>query len=223
MGSQRVIYNWARDTHTLNIGWEVFFLCSFPSPPKENPSPSPVMFLGAAGCFSPTISPAPGKQVAVLRAPKSSLWVTLWWGSGLFLELSGYPCKYKWQTSGSMMDRGCVSTASCCFITLSGFSTLLWLPESGELILCTPAKCLCFTLSRTPPPFASLQPLLSTWTGRTTLPLPPATRTCVFTSADSAATTPSKCSSDTVRLSPDCGDSGSQKVCGKLGNRLVSA
>ena len=152
-----------------------------------------------------------------------SLWVTLWWGSGLFLELSGYPCKYKWQTSGSMMDRGCVSTASCCFITLSGFSTLLWLPESGELILCTPAKCLCFTLSRTPPPFASLQPLLSTWTGRTTLPLPPATRTCVFTSADSAATAPSKCSRDTVRLSPDCGDSGSQKVCGKLGNRLVSA
>ena len=69
MGSQRVRYNW--ETHTLNIGWEVFFLWSLPSPPKESPSLSLVMFLGTTVCFSPAVSPAPGEGVAVCsRHPK---------------------------------------------------------------------------------------------------------------------------------------------------------
>lgn len=164
-----------------------------------------------------------GASCCVLGAPKASLWVTLWWGSALFLEPSGHPCKYKQQTSGSVMDRGCVGTANVALITLSGFSTLLLPPLSQ---LSSVHTCSMPVSSPLPHPSAlgfSAAPALDVdWQNNTTF-ASCSTDMCIHVCRLGCDRPVKTFQGHTVSGSPDCGASGSRKVCGELGNRLVSA
>lgn len=169
----------------------------FCSPTKKNPSPSPVMSLGVAGCFSLPSHLHQGVSCCGSGHPKHHFGITLgdtWWGSVSFWSCLVILADRNGRLRVCDGPRLCWHCAVLLYHTVPGFSALLLLPESAELCAHLLNGCVAPASPPSAPCF-SAAPARRDWQNNTTLP--PAARTCAFTPADSAATVLSKRSRDT--------------------------